>query len=803
MCPIEHTQFLHKGMVKRNFTNFSFFLFILLSFFPILTYGESCLNCPTGNVLFVDKDVTTSGDGTSWANAFAEVRDALDTAHVCPNITEIWVAEGTYTPSFAANSAMANRIVFFVMRNDLALYGGFEGTETNLNQRDWRTNVTTLSGDLLGDDDYSTMPATNNDENSYHVIFNFNNLIDSSAVLDGFHVVGGNANIAPPNHVGGGLYNKQASPTVRNCFFYGNNAGYGGGGNYNDKSTISLENCIFYNNTGAYRGGGMYSDQTTQRMVNCTFFNNHAIIPDMGVGGAMFNNWSNPIMSNCTFLNNSATHGGGALSNNAWAKPKIYNCIFWNNGDEIVNTSGDPNFGPPEEFSNCDVNIQNSLIKNSNGSGANWNLFYGIDDGANIDVDPLFVNELLGDMHLQINSPAINIGDNLLLPPGLLVDLDGNDRIFDFANGGVVDLGAFEFQGISCTVGGLCDDSDPCTSGETFQADCQCAGGTLVDMDNDGLCDTDVADNCVGPNIGDDCDDGNPNTVNDMIDVDCSCIGINPLFCQNLGLTIGDPCDDGDDCTVGEIVQSDCTCSGGNILDVDADGLCDLDMMDNCLGPNIGDGCDDGNDCTVGEAIQDDCMCGGGALLDNDNDGLCDTDVADNCDGPNIGSTCDDGDDCTVGEAIQDDCMCGGGVLLDNDVDGLCDLDAADNCDGPNIGDACDDNDPDTENDVINSNCECDGLVSNTNIENQVSSVQLFPNPAHSVLFIEIENTIHTSGNVKIFNGLGQLLDSQFFNTPSSSPLFFDVKNYHAGIYFVQVQLGTEQIISGKFLIAK
>ena len=854
MCPFEHSHTIQKEKTKKTLIVFSFFLFTLLFFFPFLSYGESCVACPTGNVIFVDKDVATPGDGSSWATAFSEVREALDTAHVCPNITEIWVAEGTYTPSLATSSATANRIIFFIMKNDLALYGGFNGTETNLDQRDWRTNITTLSGDLLGDDDYSTMPATNNDENAYHVIFNFNNLIDSSAVLDGFHVVGGNSNIAPPNHVGGGLYNKQASPTVKNCSFYGNNAGYGGGGNYNDKSTITLENCIFYNNTGAYRGGAMYSDQTTQTMTNCTFFNNHAIMPDMGVGGALFNNWSNPVMTNCTFLNNSATHGGGALSNNAWAKPKIYNCIFWNNGDEIVNTSGDPNFGPPEEFSNCDVNIQNTLIKNSNGSGANWNLFYGIDDGANIDVDPLFVDELLGDMHLHETSPAINIGDNFLLPPGLLLDLDGNDRIFDFVNGGNVDLGAFEFQGaiVSCTVGAFCDDGDPCTAGETFQADCECTGGTLVDVDNDNICDSDVLDNCVGPNIGEDCDDGDPNTVNDMVDVDCSCIGINPLFCQNLGLSIGDDCNDGDDCTVGETVQSDCTCGGGVLLDddndglcdtdlndncvgpnigstcddsdpctngetiqpdcncgggmlvdVDADGICDTDLADNCLGPNIGSTCDDGDDCTVGESIQDDCNCGGGVLLDDDNDGLCDTDLNDNCVGPNIGSTCDDGDPCTVGESIQDDCNCSGGVLLDDDTDGICDMDAADNCIGPNIGDDCDDGDPETIGDVINTNCQCDGLVSNQNLENQIPSIQLFPNPAHSVLFIDIKNTLNTSGNIKIFNSLGQLLDIQTFYSPSVSPVFFDVKNYTAGIYFIQVQLETEQIISGKFLITK
>ena len=686
-------------------------LFLLMLFtccFSNTIHANNTSTCPSGTRLYVNKNITVSGDGTSWANAYEELHDALNMAHDCPNITEIWVAEGIYKPT----TSQTNRIIFFIMKDNLALYGGFDGTETSLGDRDFEQHPTILSGDLAGDDDYSTLPITGNSENSYHVIFNFNNLIDSTAVLDGFHVVGGNANISPPNHVGGGLYNKQASPTVRNCKFYGNNAGYGGGGNYNDKSTISLTNCIFYNNTGEYRGGAMYSDASTLDIINCTFFNNHAVLAGMGVGGGMFNNFSNPTIVNCSFLNNTASHGGGALSNNAWAKPNIYNSIFWNNGDEIVNTSADPNSAPPETDSNCTVRIENCLIKNSNNSGANWNLFYGIDEGNNIDEDPLYENELLGDMHLQDFSPAINIGNNLLLPPGLLIDLDGNPRIYNFVNGGNVDLGAFEFQfPINCVIGSACDDGDPCTTGEVIQTNCECSGGTFVDNDNDNICDSDVADNCIGPNIGDACDDGNPNTVNDIVDASCACVGVDPTFCPDLGLSIGDPCDDADDCTVGETIQADCNCGGGTLFDNDNDGWCDTNLNDNCVGPNIGDPCDDGDPCTLGETIQIGCNCGGGALFDVDNDLICDLDAADNCLGPNIGMPCDDNNICTVGESIQSDCNCGGGTLIDTDGDLVCDFDAADNCFGPNTGDSCDDGDTCTTGETVQADCNCGGGV--------------------------------------------------------------------------------------------
>ncbi|MHC4537653.1 MAG: hypothetical protein ACYS6K_27280, partial [Planctomycetota bacterium] len=46
-------------------------------------------------------------------------------------------------------------------------------------------------------------------------------------ILEGFTITSGNADY------GGGMYNDNASPTVTNCTFSGNYAGYLGGGMYN------------------------------------------------------------------------------------------------------------------------------------------------------------------------------------------------------------------------------------------------------------------------------------------------------------------------------------------------------------------------------------------------------------------------------------------------------------------------------------------------------------------------------------------------------------------------------------------
>src|SRR5699024_6070064 len=85
----------------------------------------------------------------------------------------------------------------------------------------------------------------------------------------------------------------------------------------------------------------------------------------------------------------------------------------------------------------------------SGGSGDDWNSDFGTDGGGNIDADPLFADPFGGDYALQACSPAIDAGSN-----SHYVDLDEdtkglavNRRGDGFDNGGLIDMGAYEFQG--------------------------------------------------------------------------------------------------------------------------------------------------------------------------------------------------------------------------------------------------------------------------------------------------------------------------------------------------------------------
>ncbi len=273
-----------------------------------------------------------------------------------------------------------------------------------------------------------------------------------------------------------------------------------------------------------------------------------------------------------------------------------------------------------------------------------------------------------------------------------------------------------------CVAGDPCDDNNPCTSNDVYQADCSCAG-TLDDSDNDGVCDAD--DQCPGFDdnlIGTTCDDNDACTINDVYTSSCNCAGVladadNDGVCDaddqcpNLNDSlIGTPCNDNNDCTVNDVYNSSCDCAG-IMADADKDGICDAD--DQCPGFDdnlIGTPCDDNDACTVNDVYTSSCNCAG-ILADADNDEVCDAD--DQCPNLNdnlIGTPCDDNNDCTVNDVYNSSCDCAG-VMADADNDGVCD--ANDQCPGFDdnlIGTACDDNDACTINDVYTSACNCAGV---------------------------------------------------------------------------------------------
>ncbi|MEM1357862.1 MAG: hypothetical protein AAGF89_06670, partial [Bacteroidota bacterium] len=119
-------------------------------------------------ILFVDASASGAGTGASASDAITNLQDAITNAAATvsahPGGVELWVVGGTYTPPSTAG---------FTLENNVRIYGGFSGIETQRTQRNLAANPTTLSGSAT---------------NAIHVI-NGNGL-DESAVLDGFIIEG-------------------------------------------------------------------------------------------------------------------------------------------------------------------------------------------------------------------------------------------------------------------------------------------------------------------------------------------------------------------------------------------------------------------------------------------------------------------------------------------------------------------------------------------------------------------------------------------------------------------------------------
>ncbi|MBK6808044.1 MAG: putative metal-binding motif-containing protein [Sandaracinaceae bacterium] len=89
--------------------------------------GASCESA--GRVIFVNGAATGNDDGTSWAHAYADLEDAILDAEQAPaGRKQIWIAQGTYSPSREPDDSTDPGERSFVVPAATAL-GGFEGSE--------------------------------------------------------------------------------------------------------------------------------------------------------------------------------------------------------------------------------------------------------------------------------------------------------------------------------------------------------------------------------------------------------------------------------------------------------------------------------------------------------------------------------------------------------------------------------------------------------------------------------------------------------------------------------------------------
>ena len=262
----------------------------------------------TTTIYYIDAtNGSDNNDGLSWANAKQTVQAGIDGLSQIGG-GEVWVKAGTYYPT-----SSSDRAISITIATNVKVYGGFAGTETDLNQRtnfgNGEANETILSGDI-GE------TGTNTD-NSYHLVVTSN-----SSLIDGFTFTKAYANGENTNRMGGAIYLANDPATVSNCHFTENYAEEGAamyifninGDNSNTTGVVYVTNCSFSNNTSNLGGALVFRVGASSEIENCTFTGNTA----EWRGGAIFVDYgayeSNPIkIINSTFTENNSKGNGGAI----------------------------------------------------------------------------------------------------------------------------------------------------------------------------------------------------------------------------------------------------------------------------------------------------------------------------------------------------------------------------------------------------------------------------------------------------------------------------------------------------------
>ncbi len=379
--------------------------------------------------VYVKRDAGPGGDGHSWSSAYQRVQDALAVAHAGD---QIWVARGIYRPG--AYSSQGS--VTFTIPAGVALYGGFEGGETSLAQRNWIANETILSGDLHLDDGPG---FGNTGENCYHVV----TLVSASAsTLDGFSIEGGTAP--------------------------GGAESFGGGIHADSSYNVQFAHLVIRNNRAHSWGGGVYALECDITFTDCELRGNIA-----GDGGGMFVDFGIASFANSIVQGNTATAGTGGVSTLDGTAMLDQTAIAWNHGTTVGGATLCCAFSGGGQ-------VRNSILWGNTGNsgstaGDQLGIFSWISvvasdvqgDAANLNLDPRWADPLgpdgirgTGDedFHLSCLSPLIDRGNNAAIPAGLLFDFDGHPRRLDdpatsdtgAGTAPIVDLGPYEFA-CGCT----------------------------------------------------------------------------------------------------------------------------------------------------------------------------------------------------------------------------------------------------------------------------------------------------------------------------------------------------------------
>ena len=347
--------------------------FALVAFFtnaaPLIIHVS-----PTGS-----SDVTV--DGLTWEKAVSLARGRslanFYNTQAIPTENQIWMKAGTYDLTLS-----------FQLNVQITIYGGFNGTETLLSERNWVANQTIL-----------------NQTGAAMVVWSN---LEKDVLLDGLIIQGGRQ------------------------------TGQSGCGTITNGTT--LRNCIIRNNKATTTIGGIAITQiagATKIVVidNCLIINNESTTSPQALSIAV----PNTEIRNTTIANNLSNTAGTTAAIAGSVAYKVYNSIICNNYN-VTTLAKSFGVGTAKELTNnawdaaaTDGTLSSNILLTSSPFVAATS-FVGAANG----VDKLASAFESADFKLASGSPCVNAGNNTFATA--TKDLANSDRI----QNSKVDIGCYE-----------------------------------------------------------------------------------------------------------------------------------------------------------------------------------------------------------------------------------------------------------------------------------------------------------------------------------------------------------------------
>jgi len=283
---------------------------------------------------------------------------------------------------------------------------------------------------------------------------------------------------------GGAVRAQDAQLTVRRCTFAECRSGDRAGAvsiRASAATSVVFDDCVFRDCTSLGRGGAVYAaagspgESVSLLFLRCRFLRNDgnaggAILLSAGFGDASVE----AQFDRCTFEGNAGRDGGALMAESATGDASVSfecrSCLFADNEStgkgsaiRLVSLTGSAavtarilhctlaaNRGPTRaggfgaisgespSMGASRLLLQNSVVFGNSPAGIFTSGIQFDSESSFVDRDPVFAGPT--DFRLGFNSPAVDAGDPALLPPDMLLDLDGKPRTL----GDAPDAGAYE-----------------------------------------------------------------------------------------------------------------------------------------------------------------------------------------------------------------------------------------------------------------------------------------------------------------------------------------------------------------------